>query len=337
MRRFITILAIMTCMAAGAAPTDSLPLVNYVPTVGGVLRARWEMLTDGGENRFAVRNARVNIKGNVARNIDYYFQADLCSNGKMMFLDGWGRIKLIDALAIKAGRFRVPFGVDPFRGPATYIFSNRSFIARDMLNMRSIGVSAAYSLPWVPVNLEAGIFNNTSSLDNNPWTHSKAFASKATVSAGYFSIAAGYVTLCPDKTRINMADAGVTFTCGRVIAEAEYMYKHYTSQAFDAAHAYNLFLSYNLPVKVGVFNNLSVQGRADGITDHSDRSSDSNGLLTTNMPACNRLTLGTTLTYKYKRLRCDFRINYENYFYKNNHASNSSRNDCLSAELVVAF
>lgn len=76
--------------------------VNLVPKIHGTVRARWEMDTKGGENRFAVRNARVSISGEIAQPIDYYIQTDFCDQGKMKILDAWGVSALPSACACRA-------------------------------------------------------------------------------------------------------------------------------------------------------------------------------------------------------------------------------------------
>ena len=307
--------------------------ISYIPRIGGVIRGRWEMLTDGGLNKFTIRNARVNISGYVAPTIDYYLQGDLSNSGKSVFLDAWARLTLFNSLKIKAGKFRIPFGVDPFRSPATYIFANRSFIGRDLANIRAIGVSALYSVPNIPLTLEAGVFN----AEDGEWSHDKAFASKASLRLEPITITGGFQTIIPDSVRINMADVAVTFSHGRWLAEVEYMYKHYTNGSHKGCHAYNAYVDYSLPIKTTLFERLSVQARADGSTPHSTGYRNEDGKLTDNQPYRNRLTIGTTLSYKFERVSCLFRINYENYFYHHDYLVTDSRNDRVTAELVIAF
>lgn len=311
--------------------------ISYVPRIGGVIRGRWEMLTDGGLNKFALRNARVNLRGYIAPTIDYFFQGDLCNNGKSVFLDGWARFTLFNSLKIRAGQFRIPFGVDPFRSPATYIFANRSFIGRDLDNIRAVGVSVAYSVPRIPLTLEAGVFNPNTINDHSEWSHDKVFASKASLRLDPITLTGGFQTIIPDSVRINMADVAVTFNHGRWLAEVEYMYKHYTGNTHDDCHAYNAFVDYSLPIKTSLFERLSVQARADGSTPHSTGYRNADGKLVDNQPYRNRLTVGATLTYKFERVRCDLRINYENYFYHHDYIVSDSRNDRVTAELVLVF
>ncbi|MDE6288939.1 MAG: hypothetical protein K2M00_09170 [Muribaculaceae bacterium] len=336
-RQLFIFLFTTLAFSLSATGSDSTAQVNYKPELGGVIRVRWEMKTHGGYNRFAVPNARVNLRGNIARPVDYFVQVDLSQSGKFAFLDAWARLTLLETLKIRVGRFRIPFGIDPFRAPGNYIFANRSFIGRDIANNRDIGVEASYSLPIAPLTLEAGVFNPHISTDDHAWTRDKVFASRAVYQIGDFRLAAGYQSIVPDSIRINMADVTVTYTAGRWLAEAEYMYEHYTGDAFDNCHAYNFFASYSIPVKVSVFDDLSVQARFDGTTPHSTGYRNDAGRLVANSPARNRVTVGSTLSYRYKRLRCAFHLNYEKYFYHRGTAVPVDRDDKITAEVVVTF
>lgn len=340
MRRLLLIFAVVAGIMgvrASETPDTAAHKVSYVPKIGGVIRARWEMQTDGGLNRFALRNARVTLSGKVAEPIDYFLQADLCNAGKMQFLDGWVRFKPVSGLALQAGQFRMPFGVDPFRGPGNYIFANRSFIGRYVCNVRAVGVKAGYTLPWVPLTVEAGVFNPTSITDHTVWTHQKAYAAKAVLAAGDFKIATVVQSIIPDSIRINLADAAVTYEHGNWLAEAEYMYKHYTGGNHRGCHSVNVFADYGLPVRCGVFNRWSVQGRFDMQTDHSSGARNDAGLLYTTDPARRRVTLGSTLSYVRGALHCDLRVNYEKYFYNSGAAVPANAGDKVVAEIVLKF
>ncbi len=311
--------------------------VNYMPHIGGVIRTRWEAELDGGLNRFAVMNARVNLKGNIAKPIDYFLQADLCRQGTIQFLDGWARLAITPKLKIKVGQYRMPFGVDPFRAPGNYIFSNRSFIGRDLSNVRAVGADVAYTFDKIPLSIEAGVFNPTSIGYHTGYTSAKAYAAKAVYKINNVTLTTGFKSLEPDSVRINLADAAITYNSGRWLAEAEYMYKHYTNSAMTPCHAYNFYASYAMPVKLGVFNLMSFQGRFDGTTDHSTGTRNSQGNLQVDLPAVNRMTLGATITYVYKLVRLDFRLNYENYFYKHGVAPSAERDDKFVAEIALVI
>jgi len=335
LRIIATLISILSIVAASA--TESADEVSYVPKAGGVMRARWEIETADGYNRFAVMNARVYLKGNIAKPISYFVHTDLCDQGKIKFLDAWIRFDAFSGFVFQAGQFRIPFGVDPFRGPGSYIFVNRSFIGRDLDNIRAVGVKAGYEIPGTPLSVEAGVFSPGVITDHSKWTNQKTFASKAVCNLGMFSIAAGYQSIVPDSVRINMADAAVTFRYGRISAEAEYMYKHYTNGSFKPCHAYNAWVDYSLPLNKVLFNRLSFQGRVDGSTVHSSGMRNADGILVADQPYRNRITLGSSLAYVQKPIKCELKLNYEKYFYHSGYIIPQGRGDKIVAELVVKF
>lgn len=314
--------------------------VDLTPKIHGAFRARWEMDTENNTSRFQVRNARVTLGGMIAPSIDYYFQTDLCDRGKMKILDAWGRIAITTGLKFQAGQFRLPFGTDCFRGPGNYIFANRSFIGGTMNNVRGVGAKLSYSFPIAEASsltLDGGAFNPTSMADHDVWVKQMAYAGKAVVALGDLKFAAGGETLIPDSVRINSFGASLCWQAGGWTVEGEYLNKHYVNSAHRAAHGYNVFVDYGFPVKAGVFNRASLQGRFDGMTAHSSGKRDKEGRLFTDGAARNRITVGATLSYIYKIVHCDVRLNYEKYFYHHGVVAAPGAGDKICAEMVVKF
>lgn len=329
-------------MAAAAEGNETeKPAVDLTPHIHGALRARFEYSTRTGEERFQMRNARLTIDGALAPAIDYYVQMDACDRGKMKILDAWGRLQLATGLRLQAGQFRLPMGTDCFRGPSGYIFSNRSFLVKEMNNVRGVGAKLAYASPAsgkVRWGVDAGAFNPTSISDQERWNKTLAYAAKARVATGNVAFEAGAETLRPDLVRVNLLGASMAWSHGGWLVEGEYLYKHYAHDAHRTAHGWQVFGNYGFPVKWGMFNRASVQARYDGITAHSSGRLHDDGLLHTDFDPCNRATLGTTLTYSYGRVHCDIRLSFEKYFYHTNHTLlTPDAEDKLCAELVVRF
>ena len=67
------------------------------PQVGGALRTRYEYMTLDNLNRFAVRNARIWIRGKLMPRLSYIVSTDLCEQGKFQFLDAYGKFVIGDA------------------------------------------------------------------------------------------------------------------------------------------------------------------------------------------------------------------------------------------------
>lgn len=308
-----------------------------LPSVGGVVRVRYEYMTLDGLNRFAVRNARIWLKGNIVPKISYVVSTDLCDQGKFQFLDAYGKFDIGKGVAVQAGQFRIPFGVDPFRGPGSYIFADRSFIGRDIDNIRAVGCQASYTFPEkFPAVITLGVFGPNAITDQNHWSKTLYYALKAEVPLGPVKITGGFQTIKPDVVRVNMADACVTFSYGRWRAEAEYIYEHYVNNSFPDCHSYNIWADYAIPLKKTIFNSLSFQARFDAATRYSDAIG-ADGVLTESHPDRKRITIGSTLAYVKKPVKCEIMLNYEKYFYPKGYKAPDGRNDKIVAELVVLF
>lgn len=326
--------AVMLFMPFAVVAQDA---VDYKPNVHGVVRTRWEMETGTGDNRFQVRNARISIDGHIADPVEYFVQADFCDRGTMKILDAWGRLTLADGLKIQAGQFRMPFGVDPGRAPANYIFSNRSYLGKEVCNVRAVGAKLMYSFKDVPLSVEAGAFNPTSISDHEKWNSSMSYSGKVTYKWGNVKLNAGVKTIIPDSIRINLIDGNISWSAGRWLVEGEYINKHYTNSAHKTTHAYTIFADYCMPVNAGVFNQLSFQGRFDGMTDHSNGKRDADGCLYTTDPARKRVTVGSTLSYIKGTVHADIRLNYEKIFFDHGVKAPQGKGDKVLAELVIRF
>lgn len=324
-----------TLLLAAAVQAPAQDEVDYKPNIHGAIRSRWEMETNNGESRFQVRYARLTVDGKIAPAIDYFAQTDLCDQGKMKILDVWGRLHLTQSLAIQAGQFRMPFGVESFRSPSNYLFANRSFMGKIMCNYRKVGAKLIYNVPCrLPLLLEAGAFNKGTIATHDEWDKNNgySYAGKAILTLGRFKLTGGAMTIKPEDSRIYMYDGAVTWENSHILAAAEYMYEHYTDNVHDGAHSYCTYVDYHRPVKIGMFNQWSVQGRFDGITAYWSGLNEAETL-----DARNRITVGSTLTYRHKTVFADIRLNYEKYFYHRHVDIAQGAGDKIVAELVVRF
>lgn len=335
--------AVMAAAAVCASGADGRPeaeeKIDYTPKVHGVMRVRYEGEFPGWEQRFQVANARLSVAGNVLRDLDYFVQFDACNKGKMQFLDAWARYRFAGgAWRVQAGQFRVPFGVDAFRAPGTYVFANRSFIGKYMANVRQVGAKVGwYGSEALPLTVEAGVFNSVPITDHQVWQREMDFAAKAVLRLGNVSLSAGFLSMEPSGVRMNLVDGAVTWQAGRWTAEGEYQHLHYAGSLFKDVNAWNVWASYAVPLPKTVFDTLSFMGRFDGMTDHSAGSPDADGLLSADNYGRNRVTLGASLSYTRTPVKFEFQLNYENYIFNNWHTEPQGSRDKVLAELIVKF
>ncbi|MDD6436991.1 MAG: porin [Prevotella sp.] len=317
------------------------------PTVNlhGTLRGKYEYQTQEKEGRFEVRTARVSVEGDVTPIVSYKAEIDLCDEGQIKMLDAYTRIKPWKSLQFTIGQERVPFTIDAHRSPHQQYFANRSFIAKQVGNVRDVGAEVGYTFhPGFPIVVRAGLFNG-SGLTNQKdfWTSNINFSSKvvAMLPCG-LDVEASVQKVRPSDINIIMWDCGLTYHRSGFIAEVEYLYKHYADKAFHPVHAFDGFVSYDIPLRKCLFIKVSPLVRYDYMSDHSDGKRylngavDPDGCLIVNDYKRSRITSGVTLSFG-KPFISDLRINYEKYFYGRDGVPKVSERDKIVVEVMTRF
>ena len=318
---------------------------EFTPEIHGTVRSKYEYQTEEGEGRFEVRNARISITGKVIDAVSYKAEIDLSDEGNIKMLDAYAKIKPARALDFTIGQMRVPFTIDAHRSPHQQYFANRSFIAKQVGNVRDVGATLGYNLNvGFPIVLQAGLFNG-SGLTNqkNFWTKSVNYSAKAQlfIPRG-FNLTLSVQKIRPDDVSVMMYDAGAYYHAHGWHVEAEYLLKHYGNGAFDNVHAVDAFVNYDIPLRKGFFSKVSPLVRYDYMSDHSDGIryldgvANEQGKLQVNDAQRSRLTGGVTLSMA-KPFVADIRLNYEKYFYPEGAVAKVSERDKAVVEFMIRF
>ncbi len=332
-------------VAAAMAQASEGETFDRKVKIGGTLRSKFEYQTEEGEGRFEVRTARINVAGKVAPAVSYKAEIDLCDEGKIKMLDAYTRITPWKTLQFTIGQERVPFTIDAHRSPHLQYFANRSFIAKQVGNVRDVGAEIGYT--WnvgFPIVLNAGVFNGSGLTDQKDfWTKGINYSAKLQFLMPNVNLVLSTQKVKPSDVTVNMYDAGITFHRGGFIAEAEYLYKHYSKNAFHDVHAFDSFVSYDIPTrgKKNLIRKVSPLARYDFMSDHSDgtryNATDTDpGALKVNDYKRHRATAGVTLSLA-KPFVSDIRINYEKYFYRSGAVAKTSEKDKVVVEFVTKF
>lgn len=317
---------------------QTMELKDYLPEIHGTIRGKYEYQTETNESRFEVRNARFSVTGNVHPIVAYKAEVDLSDEGSIRMLDAYARVFPVKNLNFTIGQMRVPFTIDAHRSPHQQYFANRSFIAKQVGNVRDVGFTTAYSLKGsFPLVLEGGLFNGSGLTNQKEWHKTLNYSVKAQLLPNEnWNLTLSTQMIKPENVRINMYDAGVYYQNSRFHIEAEYLYKMYGHETFKDVHALNSFVNYDLPLKK-VFNKISFLARYDMMTDHSNGLADSDtGVLKINDYARHRVTGGITLSLS-KAFIADLRLNFEKYFYKNSGIPKESERDKIVIEFMTRF
>lgn len=332
----------LSSAAAGAREAD-----ERTPVINGTVRGKYEFQPEDMAGRFMVRNARVSISGSVSPIVSYKAEIDFCDEGQIKMLDAYGRLRITDNLHFTIGQMRVPFTIDAHRSPHQQYFANRSFIAKQVGNVRDVGAQLAWTFGEdVPVSIAAGLFNGSGLTGQKDfWTRNINFSGKAQVSLPCgFNVVLSAQKIRPDDLNIMMYSAGAYYDSGRLHVEAEYLYKTYGNGAFSDVGSFDGFVCYSIPVGNGnrAVKFVSPLLRYDSMSDHSDGIRylngvpDPTGVLVINDYARSRITGGVTVSLGTPFVS-DIRINYEKYFYRAGAVPNVSEKDKFVVEFMVRF
>lgn len=319
--------------------------VDLTPKVHGTIRGKYEYQTEEGDGRFQVRNARVSLEGNVAKAVEYKAEIDLSDEGQIKMLDAYTKIKPARGFDFTIGQMRVPFTIDAHRSPHQQYFANRSFIAKQVGNVRDVGATVGYSFNvGIPIILQAGMFNG-SGLTNQKdfWTNNINFSAKAQIFIPHgFNITLSTQKIRPDHIAVMMYDAGAYYHAHGWHVEAEYLFKHYEDNAFKNVHAFEAFVNYDIPLRKCFFTKISPLLRYDYMSDHSDGmryldgEENTEGSLIINDYQRSRITGGLTFSIA-KPFISDIRLNYEKYFYRSGAIAKPSERDKIVIEVMTRF
>lgn len=340
--------ATLSVCASAQAPADSsatkknplsLNLPSWASLISGTIRAKAEYQTEEGEARFEVRNARVAFDGNVHDFVLYKAEIDLSDEGNIKMLDAYAGLQATSSLLIRLGQMRVPFSIDAHRSPQHQYFANRSFIAKQVGDVRDVGLTLGYDFKKFPLILEAGVYNG-SGLTNqkNYWTKSFNFSAKAQYLFPFgLTLQASVQKIHPTGGSVYLYDGGATLHLKRWTLEAEYLHKHYTHHDVPEVkdvNAIDAFVCYTLPMR-HLFHHANFLVRYDQMDDHSDGQL-YDGHLKINDYARKRLTGGITFAFT-KKINADIRLNYEKYFYSDRSLAKASERDKAVVEFMVHF
>ena len=269
-----TMLSIATASAQLTIPKE------YLPEIHGTIRGKYELQTTNGMQRFQVRNARVSLDGKVLPVIAYKAEIDLSDEGSIKMLDAYARFVPNDTWNVTLGQMRVPFTIDAHRSPHQQYFANRSFIAKQVGNVRDVGATGAFSLKeGLPLKLEGGLFNGSGLTNQKEWHNTLNYSVKLQLMPWKnYNLTLSTQKIHPDKISIYMYDIGTYYEFDNWHIEAEYLYKTYAQKAHLMMYMLSTPLSITICLsRKACFRKFHFLGRYDSMGDHSNGNADEDG------------------------------------------------------------
>lgn len=330
---------------------------DYQPHIHGILRGKYEYQPDLDAGRFEVRNARLSAEGNLPARSSYKLEVDLCDESAIKMKDAWVRVNPVSTLRVTLGQQRMPFTIDAHRNPSAQYFANRSFIAKQVGDMRDVGAAVGYDIVNAEsrkiLSLDAGVYNG-SNLDNQKtaWFTSPAYSARIQ----YFPVkqlavmpSVQHQLIANRQASYTSFDIGSYYEHRGIHLEAEYLHKHYSDNAFTDCNAVNAMAIYKHAIKSerAYLSAISYLVRYDYMDNHSDgkkgfdtttsAADGASGKLILTDAQRHRMTLGATFSVRNPYFPTDIRLNYEKYWYPHNGTPKESEQDKLVAELMIRF
>jgi len=345
--RFILLVLFLKFIGVGLAHAQSVD-------IHGILRGKYEYQPYMEKGRFEVRNARLSASGKLPLRSEYKLEVDLCDESSIKMKDAWVRLNPWKSLRLTIGQQRMPFSIDAHRNPSAQYFANRSFIAKQVGDMRDVGFQAGYDIinkeKRKVLSLDAGIFNG-SNLDNqkSAWFSSPAYSARIQ----YFPTkqlaivpSIQHQQIAERKASYTSLDFGTYYETGGWHVEVEYLHKFYAKDAFADCSAVDAMVIYKHKLKreKSFVERISFLGRYDWMQDHSSGKNgfekDASDTPTTTLALTDserhRMTLGTNLHIRNPYFPTDLRFNYEKYWYPHGGAKESEQ-DKIVCELMIKF
>ena len=147
---------------------DDRPTIVFAEDVNLELKGRtlleWRAFDpDIGEDSFHLRTARIGVQGKLTRHFDWEIEREITEDevGKVIFgewKDVYGEWNTFDAMSVRGGRFKMPFGLETTTGVSDLDFAYRALGSTEIAPSRDRGVMVFGDLGRF--GYEAGVFDD---------------------------------------------------------------------------------------------------------------------------------------------------------------------------------
>lgn len=297
---------------------------NFTPRIEGTIRGKYEFFTEQAEHRFQIRNARFSVRGKISNISSYKAEIDLSDEGRTRMLDAFVCLKPQPNWSITIGQQKVPFSTDNLRSPHHLLLANRSFMGKQLTNLRDVGVSVnLINSKMVPLDFTAGIYNGMGlyTQDKTLKPEELSIATRLVLfPQSNLSGSLNFNTIKPGDVRMSYYNAGIQFSPGSFHIEGEYLYKTYEgnhSSGLQYTHGYVMLCTYsiNTPTLKEIHQVMPVI-RFDAMSKNLKYNVlNSNSITLASDEARSRLSAGVTLHLANRPNANEIRFNYEHYFW----------------------
>lgn len=314
---------------------------NGKPVIDGTIRGKYEYFTELDSHRFQVRNARFGFRGGFNSMTSYKAEIDLSDEGRTRMLDAYIQYRPQKWWDFTIGQQKVPFSTDNLRSPHNIYFANRSFMAKQLTNLRDVGATLHFhNGKAVPFHFYTGVYNGMGlyTQDKTIKSNQLSYAARLVIEPSKnFSFSLNANTINPGEIRMNFFNAGAMYHIGNFHIEGEALYKTYEENDLInpcETHGFVIFGAYDIKTpKLKTITKITPLLRYDGMSENLRYEvKDANTVVTKLDGGRNRITGGVTISLN-KPFVNDIRLNYEHYEWTDGSKTDSK----FVAEFVVRF
>lgn len=331
-QHLLTLILLVSSFTMSAQESDTLSYPAF--QFDGTLKNKYEYASETGLSRFSVRNSRVGLKGIINNYSSYRLQIELSNNGDFKVLDLNSTLEPLDGLTFTLGQTGIPLFNSYITSPGVMMFANRAFLGKYFIGTRDLGVLVKYAfdMGFVPVKLEAGLFNGNT-INDPVWTNNESFGARVELGRmkGARMTAKMYNYPKNDSTQFLIYGVDFRYDTGKWKFETEVMKRESKTIHNPDLLSYYLQGAYRFPVKSNMFDYLLPAVRWDAVDERMEESGFD----------VNRLTTGIGFGFNQKQVSSILRFDYEWYFVNNEmtiFAKNAEMDsDKFTVELLITF
>ena len=306
----------------------------YMPRIFSIIKTDFEWNTETGRKRFVLRNARLGIRGNLSKLINYQMELDLSDDGVFRVLNSFAVFKPIQkekhGLSFWIGYQKPFFSSEYLRNPMQIFFATRSMVVSEMTGgIADIGVITNYSYQnnVLPFDISVGVLNgmgfqNVAFKKPNYNARIRLFPYKGLrLLAEYYG---GYTT---QKNPLHTFGFECTYEYKSFFVEAEFFHRQvefFDSAFFKKTEGLLIETYYKISIeKSNILRYITPTLRWDMLGNN----------IFSEQLQIGRLTGGLNFGIDKSFLTAEFRVNYEKYF---KHIV-SDRKDMFLIEMVISL
>lgn len=143
--RFIILATVLLILGReNTSAQESTSGTAFKINIGGWIDGQYRLnYNDEATSSFQVRRARLDVKGNLSKLVDFRMQADMASSPKL--IDAYVRMRFNKAIALQIGQFKIPFSLENILSPLDLELTDNAQVISALSGYKDVTGIASYA------------------------------------------------------------------------------------------------------------------------------------------------------------------------------------------------